>query len=441
MTRLPVLPVLLIAAAATTPLHAQRTTAYTGATLWDGTGAPPVENATLVVRDGRVAAVGRVDTPADARVVDLSGLWIMPGIVDAHTHVTGRWAPRFVTGAEGRILEDLRLFALYGVTAVNSLGGGSEASIRIRDRQTTPRLKDARLRMAGPVITATTPDEARAWVDRNAALGVDWIKLRMDDNLGTVEKMPMEVARAIIDRAHELDLPVATHIFYLDDAKALLRAGTDLIAHSIRDRPVDREVVRLLRRRKVCYVPTLTREVSTFIYARRPAFFDDPFFLEYADRDEMERVTRRDFQMKTRESPLPESAAGGQTQPQDPGHRGRADRVRDGCRPCGTLPGVLRAHGAQAHGRRRAHARGGADQRHERGRALRGILTQRLARAGQVGGLHRARTEPAGEHRQHPDDPCRIYRRQRGTLVRRIRNPRGIEGAEAPDPARRDDEE
>lgn len=293
----------MIAAAATTPLRAQHTTAYTGATLWDGTGAPPVEHATLVVRDGRVAAVGQAAVPAGARVIDLSGLWIIPGIVDAHTHVTGRWAPRFVTDPERRILEDLRLFALYGVTAVNSLGGGGAASIRIRERQATPLLRDARLRVAGPVITATTPDEARAWVDRDAALGVDWIKFRMDDNLGTVEKMPMEVARAIIDRAHELDLSVASHIFYLDDAKALLRAGTDLIAHSIRDRPVDREVVRLLRRRKVCYVPTLTREVSNFVYARRPTFFDDPFFLEYADRDEMTRLTRHDFQVKMRESP------------------------------------------------------------------------------------------------------------------------------------------
>jgi imidazolonepropionase-like amidohydrolase len=95
--------------------------------------------------------------------------------------------------------------------------------------------------------------------------------------------MPPEVYRAVIARAHEHKLRVAAHIFYLADAKDLLRAGVDYLAHSVRDAPVDRELIDLMKARNVCLCPTLMREVSTFVYESRPSFFDDPFFTREAD--------------------------------------------------------------------------------------------------------------------------------------------------------------
>jgi imidazolonepropionase-like amidohydrolase len=109
------------------------------------------------------------------------------------------------------------------------------------------------------------------------------IKIRVDDNLGTATKMTPEVYRAVIDAAHAAGLRVAAHIFYLDDAKDLLRAGADVIAHSVRDREVDEEFLSLVKSRQAAYVPTLTREISTFVYESTPAFFSDPFFLKEAD--------------------------------------------------------------------------------------------------------------------------------------------------------------
>src|SRR5437870_2628604 len=76
---------------------------------------------------------------------------------------------------------------------------------------------------------------------------------------------------------------VAVHLFYLSDAKAVLDAGADFIAHSVRDAGVDQELIGALKRRNVCYCPTLTREVSTFVYETEPAFFTDPLFLKYQD--------------------------------------------------------------------------------------------------------------------------------------------------------------
>jgi imidazolonepropionase-like amidohydrolase len=120
-------------------------------------------------------------------------------------------------------------------------------------------------------------------VARVAALKPDFIKIRVDDNLGTTAKMPPAVYTAVIDEAHKRGLRVAAHIFYLDDAKALLRAGVDVIAHSVRDKDIDDEFIRLMKAKDVPYIPTLTRELSTFVYESTPEFLNDPFFLREAD--------------------------------------------------------------------------------------------------------------------------------------------------------------
>jgi imidazolonepropionase-like amidohydrolase len=95
--------------------------------------------------------------------------------------------------------------------------------------------------------------------------------------------MPPEVYRAVIDEAHKRKLRVASHLFYLSDAKALLDAGADFVAHSIRDAEVDAPLIAALKRRNVCVSPTLMREVSTFVYESVPPFFSDPLFLKYED--------------------------------------------------------------------------------------------------------------------------------------------------------------
>lgn len=264
------------------------TRAFTGATLIDGTGAAAVTNAVLLVRGQRIVAAGpiaRARVPDGVERIDLAGRVVMPGIVNAHGHVGATVG--LENRAEGYTEENLRrqlnLYARYGVTTVVSLGDDREAGFRLREENDRAELNRSRLYVAGPVITATTPEEARSAVDAAAKLKPDWIKIRVDDNLGTTEKMRPDVYRAVITRAHELKLRVAAHLFYLADAKDLLRAGADYLAHSVRDAAVDKELIDLLKARNVCLCPTLMREVSTFVYESRPAFFDDPFFRRDAD--------------------------------------------------------------------------------------------------------------------------------------------------------------
>jgi len=275
MKRLIVQILVVVAVLAARGAHAQQTVrAFTGATLIDGTDRAPIANATVVVRDGRVVAAGpanSVTVPAGATRVALDGKTIIPGIINAHGHVNEP--------------EDLRTYAAYGITTVYSLGGEPASVFTARAEQNTPALDRARVFVAGPVLAPTTPDEARAQVAGVAAQKVDIVKIRVDDNLGTTPKMAPDVYRAVIDEAHKRGLRVATHLFYLADAKSLLASGADFVAHSVRDADVDAELISALKARGVCVSPTLMREVSTFVYESTPDFFSDPFFLAHANAE------------------------------------------------------------------------------------------------------------------------------------------------------------
>jgi imidazolonepropionase-like amidohydrolase len=153
----------------------------------------------------------------------------------------------------------------------------------LRDEQNTPSLNRARIHVGGTVIVASTPEEGRKMVDKVADTKPDYIKIRVDDNLGTSKKITPDVYHAVIDEAHQRQLRLLVHFFYLDDAKDLLKSGADMLAHSVRDKPVDDEFLSLIKQRNIPYCPTLTREISTFIYGDTPAFFSDPFFLKEAN--------------------------------------------------------------------------------------------------------------------------------------------------------------
>ena len=283
-----------------------------GARVWDGTGAALNEPAVLQVAAGRIMSVAPlaegIDVAAAAAeagvtAVDATGKYIVPGLINVHGHVAGTWNGAMAVDYLDYATAELERYARFGVTSVNSLGGDREPSFALRDASwgdASPA--HARLLVAGPVVTGSTPEEAAAATEAAAAMGPDWIKIRVDDNLGTTSKMSPDGYAAVISRAGEHGLRVASHLFYQEDAKGLLRAGTGLVAHSIRDEAVDEETIALFRETGVCYVPTLTREVSTFAYGERPDFFDDPFLLSDVDSAQVTTASDPERQARVRAS-------------------------------------------------------------------------------------------------------------------------------------------
>lgn len=289
-----------------------KVTALVGASLIDGTGTAPLSDAVLIVRNGRVEAVGPSSStpiPIGATIVDVSGKTITPGLIVSHGHVGG--AVGLKTGPEVNTAEnienELRLYARYGVTSVASLGGDTAAAAAVAAAQDQVGLNRARLFFGGATIDVTTSEEALALVEENAELGVDFIKLRVDDFLATRRKMPPEVSAAAIKASHEKDLKVTAHMFYLEDAKALLQAGADFLAHSVRDKEVDEELITLLKDKDVCLSPTLVREVVMFVYENEPEFFSDPFFLKAADPSVLEQLKDPERQKALQESAAAQS--------------------------------------------------------------------------------------------------------------------------------------
>lgn len=245
--------VLSIAALSALTLSAQSAvTVFEGGRVIVGDGKT-IDNATVVVTGDRITQVGpaaTVKAPAGATRVSLAGKTLMPAIVDTHVH-TSTTAPE--------LENDLRQRARFGVSAALSMGlDGTDAPFAQRAK-VTPGL--ARLFLAGRGITApekgrtevpfwiTTPEEGRKAVQENAAKKVDIIKIWVDDRDGKFPKLTPPLYSAVIDEAHKNKLRVTAHIFSLEDAKGLLKAGIDSFAHGIRDRDMDDEAIALVKAR------------------------------------------------------------------------------------------------------------------------------------------------------------------------------------------------
>jgi len=292
---------LLFAASVTTA--AAQSTAFVGGRVIDGSGRV-IDNGTVVISGARISAVGPASTPvpAGATRVDLKGKTIMPGLVNAHGHVPATTGLRSDPASYTRdnLLRQLRTYAIYGVTTVFSLGDDQAAGFTLRDENATAQDR-ARLFVAGAVIGGNTAEEALANTAKVVAMKPDVLKIRVDDNLGSSRKMPEAAWRAVVAESDARQLPLAVHIYYLADAKATLLAGADLIAHSVRDVPVDDEFINAMKSRNVCYSPTLTREISTFIYDATPPWVDDPFFLKGVEQGVPEQLKdpKRQEQFRT----------------------------------------------------------------------------------------------------------------------------------------------
>src|SRR4029077_3952627 len=194
------------------------TVAMTGARVIDGTGAQPLEKATIIISNGRIEAVGaKVKIPAGATRIDMSGKTIMPGIINAHGHLSFKFDDSLP--ARERLIRQLRVYADYGVTTVVVLGTGQgdlDDAVKLREEQGHGTIDRARVFAAGPSLrNIKTAEEARTKVDAYADAKADLIKMHIT---GSPEDTKPDVYKVLIDEAHKRGLRVAAHLFYIKDA-------------------------------------------------------------------------------------------------------------------------------------------------------------------------------------------------------------------------------
>jgi imidazolonepropionase-like amidohydrolase len=252
---------------------------FEGARLITGAGEP-IQDGALVVESGSVSRVGTrasIPAPAGATVVDLRGKTVIPALVDAHSHLgytevrTGETAASHYT--RDNLIDHLRRYAYYGIAATWSLGlDRGELPYELRAGPVDGAAlfftagRGLAMPNAGPnaqywrdaAYGVTTEAEGRQSVRELAAKKVDIVKIWVDDRNKTVTPLPPSLYRPIIEEAHMRGLRVVAHVFYLADAKELLRAGVDGFAHGIRDLEVDEEIMGLFKARpQVFVIPNL----------------------------------------------------------------------------------------------------------------------------------------------------------------------------------------
>jgi imidazolonepropionase-like amidohydrolase len=255
---------------------------YEGARLILGDERPSIDRGAFVVADGRIVSVGRqgqVVAPAGGTRVDLSGKTVMPALVNAHAHVgyekfvEASGESRAESFTVDNLIDHLQRQAYFGVGAV--LDGGS-ASLPIAQQYHTEweagKLPSAaRLTLMGGVVPVnggpdhiliqgtrplkanyevTLSPEARAAVRDIRSKNVRHVKIWIGDRNGTYPAMPHEVYDAVIEEAHKTGMTVHAHATTVRDQKDALRAGADLLVHTVQGALIDDELIGLVREKK-----------------------------------------------------------------------------------------------------------------------------------------------------------------------------------------------
>jgi imidazolonepropionase-like amidohydrolase len=274
-----------------------QTTVLTHATLIDGSGGPPQRDVTIVMEEGRIREIGSgLAAPPSASVVDLTGKFVVPGIINAHGHV----------GPPARDPQ-LRQYALYGVTTTTSMYFDQDDIAEFKARQRSGDLRGARILtvkyrfMSPPFIPGSevkTPEEARAKVDEIVGKGADFVKVWIDAQGGRHPKLSPEFTAAVMDQARKHGKITMAHIVELADARRIVDQGVNILAHDVRDQEIPDDFIAILKARNVSVISTLAREEAMFVFGESPGFTDNPFFQKglTPERLELLKTKKRDEQ-------------------------------------------------------------------------------------------------------------------------------------------------
>lgn len=282
------------------------TTVLSGATALTGSDLTPIDDSVVVIEGDRIEAVGRRSdfdnlTRSDDTVFqDVSGMWVMPGIINCHEHITfkryqgvfqelehrpGSW---FVAHAIGACLVSLR----EGVTTVRDVGAPKEINIQVRDLVQRGEVIGPRILAAGTPLSITGGhgyeigievdgvEECRKAARQQLKAGADWLKVMASggfvaqgSDLPHHSQLNVDELRVIADEAHRVDKKVTAHCHPPDAIRTCLEAGLDCIEHAAL---IDQPTAELMAGHGTYLVPTLS---ALGVTARRGAAMGRPQWL------------------------------------------------------------------------------------------------------------------------------------------------------------------
>src|SRR5215469_5563 len=249
------------------------------------------------VSAGKIKAVGKaLKVPSDVQVIDASGDTLLPGFIDAHTHAWG---------------DALRQAEIFGVTTELDMFTDVKFMQQVKQDQAAGKdLEVADLQSAGTLATApgghgteygikiptlSSPAEAQAWVDARIAEGSDYIKIVIDDASAYGSHRPtldQETLKALIDAAHKRGKIAVVHIGKQSDAREVIEAGADGLAHLFADSAPDADFARLAAAHHVFVVPTLTVLESASGTPSGESLTTSPAIAPYLSNDEIANLKR-----------------------------------------------------------------------------------------------------------------------------------------------------
>ena len=296
-------------------VQAQRTTRVTlfeGARLILGDGGPPIENSAFIVENDRFTSIGRkgeLRAPAGAAQVDLTGKTVMPAMVDVHSHFG------FLNQKDGsmskenfnraNLLDHLKRYAYHGFAAAISMGtdfGDLPYQLRQEVNPGAALFRTVGRGLAWPgsgpndparndvPYAVTSVEQARQAIRDLAPHRPDFVKLWVDDRSETQKKLTPEIYGAAIDEAHKYNLRAIAHVYDLEDAKGLVRAGIEGFTHLVRDKEADDEFLQLLKSHPGVFVTPNLGITSRAMDSGRPTWLDDPLLHETIPPGEIKRL-------------------------------------------------------------------------------------------------------------------------------------------------------
>lgn len=308
-SRLLVVAVLSVAAVGTAG-QAPPSLVIRNVTLIDGTGRPPLPGATVVVQGNRIASVSTqpVAPPAGATVIDGTGKYLTPGLMDVHVHLRGggdRRAAQPVTAEQERQgIRALHTYLYAGVTTIYDAGNRADFIFGLRQKERAGQIVSPRIFATGgtvaspnghggPYLVEAWPQDRKA-LDEHIATGPDILKIGQDEHgWGTrplINQLPEDLLEKIIRYYHSKGIRSTIHVSNEHNAWEAIYAGVDTLAHPIIQAPMSDAYVRMMAVKRIPTASTLTIGESYSRLAEHPEFLDQPLYRETMEADEIRRL-------------------------------------------------------------------------------------------------------------------------------------------------------